>query len=353
MYSHSGPFASIFVDVSRDAADGAHEVELQARDACSQLGEQGASDTVVDRVATLLATPPHQPAPVSRAVVATADEVVFDEITRARATKPSALWADLPDVTTWIMHEDGAIPFAVAVVDHEGGDIATYQSSTPDPAEVSTAGGDDEHEHKVRGGGMAHMRYQRTAENVWAKNAGLVAEGLRSRIADGLRLVFIAGEPDSRSKVTDGLASLDGVEVIELDHGGRARDGGDEAMHEQVADILAEHAAARRLETAHALEDRLGRGQGAVTGVADVAEAFVRGQVQALLIDPSEAADLEVVPGDHPGFPVDEVPTREPLRADLALIAAAARTGSEIVVMPSRALSGAPVAALLRWEQTS
>jgi hypothetical protein len=39
------------------------------------------------------------------------------------------------------------------------------------------------------------------------------------------------------------------------------------------------------------------------------------------------------------------------VRADLALVAAAARTGAEVAVTRSSTVGGAPVAALLRWDQ--
>jgi hypothetical protein len=43
----------------------------------------------------------------------------------------------------------------------------------------------------------------------------------------------------------------------------------------------------------------------------------------------------------------------EPVRADLAVVAAACLTDAEVVISRASTLGGAPVAALLRWDQTA
>jgi hypothetical protein len=68
-----------------------------------------------------------------------------------------------------------------------------------------------------------------------------------------------------------------------------------------------------------------------------------------LLIDPDAVRDLELVPTDYPGLDLGAASADQPLPADQALVAAAARTGATIAVMPRAALGGAPAAALLRW----
>ena len=163
---------------------------------------------------------------------------------------------------------------------------------------------------------------------------------------------MLAGDPQSRSMVHKLLGDTDSVEVIELEAGGgRSADGGEEAVQEAVRARLSEHAVARRLEVAHTLKDRLGRDHAVATGVKDVADAFVRGQVDTLLFDPAGAAAEELTPSDHPGLPLPSLVGHEPIRADLGLVAAAALTAAHVSVLPSAGLAGPPVAALLRWDQ--
>ena len=353
LYADPGPFASVHIDVSRDAENAQHQVELQARAACDQLREQGAPAAVIEALNERMTVNTHIPAPVSRVMVATeAGGVVFDELLHEHTEQPTALWGPLPDVTAWLLVEDSNTPFVLAVVDHEGGDVSTFVSSSFAPAAESSVGETDEFVNKVRGGGWSHLRYQHTSENVWARNAEAVVEQIRHHVRRGFRLVMLAGDPQSRSMVHKLLGDTDSVEVIELEAGGgRSADGGEEAVHEAVRARLSEHAVARRMEVAHALKDRLGRNYAVATGVKDVADAFVRGQVDTLLFDPAAAADEELTPTQHPGLALPSLAGDQPIRADLGLVAAAASTGAHVSVLPSAVLAGTPVAALLRWDQ--
>ena len=348
LYQDPGPFASVFVDVSRGTASGEHEVELKVRKAAERLSEEGAPKEVVQAVSDRLGASNGVPAPASQVVVATERGVLLDDIVHTASERSTATWGVLPDISEWIGCEDAVVAFVLALVDHEGGEVVTYGTNNTDGA--TTVDESSEHENKVRGGGLAHKRYQRVAENVWAENAEAVADVIRSRISDGLRLVLLAGDPNSRSKVRTALDAPPAVEIVELAHGGRSEDRGDEALHNAIGEVLAEHSTATRLRLVHDLKDRLGAGNGAITGVRDVADAFVRGQVATLLIDPAEAAQNVLDSREHPGLALSEMPTNEPVRADLGLVAAAARTGADVVVTPAGTLYGTSVAALLRWE---
>lgn len=89
-----------------------------------------------------------------------------------------------------------------------------------------------------------------------------------------------------------------------------------------------------------------GRASAVATGLQEVADAFVRGQVETLLLDPGQAAHLTLTLTDQL---LGSAPEDLDLRADLALLAAA--TGADVRVAPST-LGGNPVAALLRWDQS-
>lgn len=350
LYADPGPFASVHVDVSRDSEGGAHQVELYARAVREQLAEQGAPEDLVQTVADRINEVPHEPSPLSRVVVATERGVLLDELVHQRAERPTVTWDVLPDVTAWIEAQDGTVPFVLALVDHEGGDVATYRSDLAAPDEQVGVGSETEHVHKVPGGGWSHLKYQNTSDNVWARNASAVADEVRRHVSEGFRLVVLAGDPKSRSQVREAVEGGPG-EVIELPAGGRAEDGGDEALHEAVREVLLEHVVARRVETVHTLKDRLGRGDAVATGLRDVADAFVRGQVDTLLLDAPAAADLQLTMSEHPGLSLGGLEPSGRVRGDLALVAAAAATGAEVVVSPASTLGGSPVAALLRWDQ--
>lgn len=349
LYNDSGPYATVFLDVSRDSESAADQVETRVDRAMDTLVAAGAPDSVVEAVRGRFATLERAPAPISRVVVATERGLLLDEVLPARGTTDIATWDDLPDITAWLEHEDQTRPFVLALVDHEGGEIRSYAGHGDNATVVDETGREDPHEQKIRGGGLAHRRMQRTAENVWADNARAVADLLRRHVDDGVTLIVLAGDPASRHEVRTVLGEPPGVEVVELAHGGRARDGGNDALHAAVKDVLTHRAIADRLTTVHEFLERHGRGDAAVSGVADTIDAFVKGQVEMLLLDPPEAAEKVVVPGQHPGLELTASAPPDSVRADLALVAAAARTGADITIVPGRALAGAPAAALLRW----
>lgn len=350
LFLSKGPFATAFVDVGRDTENGAHAHELRVRDACDRLREQGADEDVVRLVADRLGEAVHDAAPVSRVVVATADGVQYDETAATRVEPSVATWAPLPDLARWIEHRDSAVTFVLALVDHEGGDVTLYDSDVPEAEEQATAGGEERFVHKVPVGGWSALRYQKNTENVWARNAEAVVDEVVSHVRRGHRLVLLAGDPHSRGIVRDRLADTE-AELVELEAGSRAEDGGDEAQAQAIREALMEYVVGRRLRLVHELRDRTGRGDGAAaTGIDDVVDAFVRGQVETLLIDPAAAAELELDPSKHPGLSLGGAEPDAPVRADLGLIAAAVQTAAAVTSVRGTAL-GAPVAALMRWDQ--
>ena len=120
---------------------------------------------------------------------------------------------------------------------------------------------------------------------------------------------------------------------------------------EAIRRALMDHAVQRRVALSHELKDRLGRDYAVATGVHDVADAFVRGQVDTLLVDPRAAADLTLDLSQHPGLVVSASTPDEPLPAVPALVGAAVLTSAQVAVTRAATLGGSPVAALLRWDQ--
>lgn len=351
LFQAHGPFATVQVDVSHETEHGEHEHALRVRAACDRLAEQGADPAVVDHVTRVLMEPVDQPAPVSRLVVANSDGVQYDEVGAFRVDDVNACWGPLPDLAPWIAHRDSAVRFVLAVVDHVGGDVSVHDTTLSGPIEEETVQGETQYAHHVATGGWAMLKFQHTNEKVWAENAGAVADRIISQVRAGHHLVLLGGDPRSVSMVKERLEGLQEATVVEI-NGSRSEDGGDDALWESVRQALADHVTQRRLALVHELKERLGRGTAVATGVDDVAEAFVRGQVQTLLLDPAKAADLELDVSQHPGLSLgaEDQPSAK-VRADQALVAAAVRTDADVAVSPAGTLGGTPVAALLRWDQ--
>jgi hypothetical protein len=138
---------------------------------------------------------------------------------------------------------------------------------------------------------------------------------------------------------------------VVLDRAGRGVDGGDDALAEDIESALRDAVVARQLKLVHELKERMGQGQSMAIGVRDVADAFVLGQVDRLMLDPQAAAEFTLRASDHPGLALGINAPDQDLRADQALIAAACLTDADIAIATAGTMGGAPVAALLRWNQ--
>jgi hypothetical protein len=349
-----GPFATVFVDVSQDSENGRHEHDLRVREACERLSEQGAEPHVLEAVKARLDEDVDRPAPAARLLVATPEGVVLDQTAATRVDRPVATWGALPDLGAWVAHRDAAVSFVLALVDHEGGAVTLHDTDVPEPELEVEAGGEERFVHQVPTGGWAALRYQHTTQDVWRRNADAVVEEIERLVMQGNRLVLVGGDPASVSLVRGSLPQGPGSKatLVELPTGSRTEDGGDAALQEAIRQALLDQVVQRRTSIVHRLREALGQGRGAVTGVRDVADAFVKGQVDTLLLDVQALAEHRLDPADHPGLQFGSVRAGGELRADQALIAAAALTDAEVVTLPAAALGGAPVAALLRWTES-
>ncbi|MEU6137476.1 Vms1/Ankzf1 family peptidyl-tRNA hydrolase [Nocardioides sp. NPDC047086] len=351
LLTRPGPYATVLADVSQDSENAAHAKELRVRAACEELSAQGAPPDVVAQVSDRLDVNVRQPAPVARVVVATPDGVAYDQVAVAEVPNPVATWDALPDLGSWIAAREASMPFVLVLADHTGGDISLWDSGLPNPTSRTTVAGDElEHVHKVQDNvGWAAFRMQQTTGNVWRHNADKVAGEVTRLVRDhGHELVLVGGDPTTVGRLRDDLAGLS-TEVVELASGQRAEDGGDQARDDAIRSALLDQVVRRRTALVGRLEEAWGRGERAATGVRDVADAFVTGRVETLLVDPGALAGHTLDPADHPGLTFGEAPVSGPVEAGEALIAAAVLTDAEVCVLPASVLGDAPVAALLRW----
>ena len=215
-----------------------------------ELAERGAPPEVVSDVRERLLRSTGHPAPISRCVVATERGVLFDELTRSHHAHPVVTWAPLPDLAAWLRDASRQIPFVLALVDHEGGDVTTYSSDDMEPAREASVGEHSKYEHKVRGGGWSHLNWQRSAETIWP-NAAEVAAEIERQARGGPELVILAGDVHSRGQVMADLPDTIAAEVVVLDRAGRAVDGGDDALADDVESALRDGVVARQLKLVH------------------------------------------------------------------------------------------------------
>ena len=351
-----GPFATAYADVSRTGFAGADETGLTARAAHDALVAAGAPEAVADLVDGALGAETGAGGEVSRVVVASERGVLYTSLVRGRRPQPVTSWGALPDLGPWLADATLVTPFVLVRVDHEGGSVETYGDAAAGALrDVEEGGADLEFVHKSSGRGSA--RQQHSTEEEWKRSADSVAAEVERQVTAGPSLVLIAGEPDAVSQVQAKLPHLD-AEFVELHGGRRTEDGGEDAFAEEITEALRGQAVTANLGVLDQLKQRLGeraqgRGARGAAGLDEVLDALVQGQVDTLLIDPTAAAETTVTLAEHPGLAVGVVDPADPVPAGQLLVALAALTDADVRVERAGTLGGEPVAALLRWDNTS
>lgn len=347
-----GPFVTVHADVGRPAEDGRQQAEARWTTIRHRLEHLEVDADVVAELGRRLLEVPDLPGEARRTIVATSDGVLFDRTLPGSAGGAEHVEvAPLPDLAAWVAATDAQVPLALAVCDKEGADVS-FPADAHLPATSESVGGATLHEHQV-GAAVAEPQYQRHSERTWRLNAEDVAAAVVSGVREHhLRLVVLAGDPTARRLVREGLEQLEaqGVDVVEVDAGGRAAGASEEALVRDVEVAAAQHEARREADLLETLGSGEGQAGTSARGLDAVLDAFVKGAVDRLVVDldalREEAVDTSAVPGlPVPAGLGDETP------ADRVLLAAAAATSAEVVTLPAAQNGGVPVAAVLRWSE--
>jgi hypothetical protein len=358
VFEEPGPYLTIHVDVGRASENGAERLESRWTSIRHSLERAQVSGVLVAEIDDRIHEITHLPGEVRRTIVAAGERILLDDVQAGHNPHPEVVdIATLPDIAPWIDVEDQAFPFVLAVVDRIGGEVSAYRAATRPPVDEETVTGQTFYVTKVAEGDWAQKQFQQTAENRWHENAELVAEAVRAAaVSSAAKAVLVAGEVRARAEVVKAIESLDHGfgPVLEVESGGRAAGSSDEALWDEVHTHLRELVAAADAEVAARLDEGRGRGEGVATGVDEVLDALVKGQVDRLVVDLEVLADKTVSPGQYEGLPLPAPAVHEQeLPADRVLVAAATLTGADLTVLSASMTHGGGASALLRWDDTA
>ncbi|MFJ8787612.1 Vms1/Ankzf1 family peptidyl-tRNA hydrolase [Streptomyces sp. NPDC102462] len=361
LYERSGPWASVYVDLSRHAEDTPHERELTAQAVGRELAGQGADEPTCRAVTEAVDGLAHSTDPHGRAVFARAGEVLLDPPLARPPGGTLARWAPLPHVAP-LLELAGEDPLClVAYVDRRGADFELR--SAVGSREAGSVTAQPWPLHRTATADWSERHFQLRVENTWESNAGEIADALAA-CQDEVRadLLILVGEQRECRAVHERLPQRLTDRVVEADHGIGSR-----LLDEEVEQARAEHVR-RRAEAelgrflAARSPDAEGRA-GAVEGVPALVEAAREHRIDELLVRPDGPdTHREVWIGEAP----DQVAVRRtdlktlgeprpwPTRADDAVI-------RSVVATDAAALSVTPatgthedtpaggLGALLRW----
>ncbi|MFI0502833.1 Vms1/Ankzf1 family peptidyl-tRNA hydrolase [Streptomyces albogriseolus] len=368
LFDRPGPWATVYFDPLQNDESGAKRRELSVREACRTLEEEGADAATTEAVRdALLRIAPAQD-PAGRVVFAAGGEVVLSHRLSRPPRRQISCWAPLPRLTP-LLELAGQDPVClVAYIDRTGADLELRGAAGPRSA--GQVEGEQHPVHRTTSSDWSERHFQLKVENTWEHNAGEIAEALNAAFEEsGADLVVLAGDPRERPAVHEKLSEAVRRVTTETEHGGRAAGSASPALEEAIEQ-------ARRRHTRHRVEEALDRFRAgrvgtdrpteAVEGIPALVEAAREHRIDTLLVRPDgPELDRETWVGARP----DQVAARRsdartlgesdptPVRADDALLRAAAVTAADVLVVPPADEDGADatdiptggLGALLRW----
>lgn len=339
LYLHSGPFASVYADVSRDHQNSPHEIELRWKELARSLAEQGADDADISAIEEVLTGPTGQAGPAGRAVIASGGQVRLDVALPDRPRREIARWAILPHVMPLLAQAPEPLPHVVISL---GRTAATVRSVDAGGA-VSEVSEHEQQEgtHKVSGADRDKQSY---TEEVWAKNVREFARTVDDTVARlHAQLVVITGDVRARTMLLDELGERSRSLAAEVDGADPDDTTTDERVSGEVKDLVARRAAQRSREVLDGVNVAHGRDAGlAASGLGPVVAALQQAQVETLVIQDDPSSALELWIGPEPGHLAESEQALRTLsadvlgrdRADAALVRAAVGTGARLLVLP-------------------
>ncbi|NEA95428.1 hypothetical protein G3I22_24545 [Actinospica acidiphila] len=369
LFDRPGPWATVYFGPLQSDESGAKRRELSVREACRTLEEEGADAATTEAVRDALLRIGPAEDPAGRVVFATGGEVVLSHRLSRPPQRQLSCWAPLPRLTP-LLELAGQDPVClVAYIDRTGADFE-LRGGAAGPRSAGQVEGEQHPVHRTASSDWSERHFQLKVENTWEHNAGEIAEALNAAYEEsGADLVVLAGDPRERPAVHEKLSEAVRRVTTETEHGGRAAGSASPALEEAIEQ-------ARRRHTRHRVEEALDRFRAgrvgtdrpteAVEGIPALVEAAREHRIDTLLVRPDgPELDRDTWVGARP----DQIAARRSdartlgesdptvVRADDALLRAAAVTAADVLVVPPADADGADatdtptggLGALLRW----
>ncbi|MEV0136238.1 Vms1/Ankzf1 family peptidyl-tRNA hydrolase [Dactylosporangium sp. NPDC050688] len=362
LYEQAGPWASVYVDTSRNTEDGAEQVDLRWRAARESLAADGCDEDTLDAMEQAVLERPQEPGRHGLAVFAAHGAVALAQPLDAPPRREIAAFGPLPHTMPLVAQLGEQIPYVQVLVDHTGG----FLTGTGPGRLVRTASVEGSQDFPIRKsnvGGWQQSHWQQAAQESWQRNAGEVAVAV-AELAEGCdaQVIVVGGDPRSRPMLVERLPERWRDLVVTTEAGARAAGADPHALDEATIRAVAERAAAHETDVVDRYRMQRGRDAAAGDGLPAVVAALQRGQVDTVLLvdDPSSTQMLWAGPEplqlsyDAAELHAMGVAAPWKVRADAALVRALACSDAGLtLVEPAELPVDGGVAALLRYADAS
>ncbi|MFE0514596.1 hypothetical protein [Streptomyces sp. NPDC058964] len=338
LYKQSGPFASVYLDTSRDAGieDPDAAIQLRWRHLRDALMAEGADRNSITAVAGTLGRDTDIPGTHGQAVFTAHGRLALLDELPAPPARDTAHFGTLPDTMPLIVQHAPAIPY-LAVHVHYGGRHSTDATGTVRiEAEVGT--------WPLTRVTPGHRLDEEIPVGDWTRAAGEVGrelEGHARRI--DVETVVVAGDVWARGILIHRLPAALRGQVTTVEGAGESEPG--RALLEQrLESLLTGRMAAHDRALLDAFLAERARDGAFAEGLAPAVSALQGGRVKALFLNDHPESPFRLWVGPEPGqlaLAEQELRTygiREASeeRADTALARALVGTRAELVVVPEQ-----------------
>jgi hypothetical protein len=337
LYARPGPWASVYLDASRDTEDAAAALNLRWRALQEELEHQRAEPRTVAALDSVVRGHDPRTGDYGLAAFATDGRVVLTEYLTAPPRRDLAAHGPIAHAMPLVAQRGEQIPWVRVVASRTGAALDSLTvGEVPRRAEVR--GGTSYPMRRVQSGGWSQARFQREAMTTWKRNANDSAAAT-AELADriGAEVVLLAGDPQARSMLAGQLPKRWQDRVVQTDAGSRAWGAKTEALDDVTVQAIAE-VATQQVESSL---DRFGTQEHVGEGLDAVVTALQRNQVDTMLIvdDPSSTERLWIGPEpteiatDPAQLTAMAVAEPRQVRADAALVRALVGTGAAVTVL--------------------
>jgi hypothetical protein len=353
LYDRPGPFASVYLDMSRTEEEAPRAIEVRRHVRHKELADQGTPPETIEAVERLVREEKEQRESGCLAVFASGGEVCYHELLDGPPRAEPARFAPLPHVVPLLAQRGEPVSHLVAVVNRLSARITCVaRDGARWRVDVQPRAGFPVHKPKS-GDMLSQPRYQRAAEDVWRANAKKAAQAI-DQTADGggFEVIVIAGDVRARSAVLEHLSDPVLARTVESE-----RSGGP-SLDAEVARVVELKRTERIMTVVDRFNEQLTKRRRAADGLHAVICALRKAQVASLLIDDRAGSREPVWTGPRAtdvATSADElralgVADPVPDRADAALVRALAGTDADLTLIPPDGRRpGDGVGALLRY----
>ena len=288
MYAIDGPFVTIYLATPSDVEDAATKLEIRWKNVVRELADAGVDDATIRVLTDALG--PHDRGN-TRVLVAAHGTVHLAISLPQPPPQELVVTGQLPRLVPVIDALKLQVPHVVVLADRTGADVLAYTSG-PDPVEAESVTTDRFPSRKVHAGGWASLRYDHDVEETWEQSARDVA-ALVDRVARDIdaRLVLASGDERALQLLGQHLPTHLVDAFVEIGGGGRARDGSEGVIADEVLRVLGDTVAADTVDLLEKYAQARGQDAASTDGVAATVEALRKGQVATLILtDARDAA---------------------------------------------------------------